>query len=375
MNKSFDIAVVGAGIVGLAHAYMAAKKGLRVAVFEREQFAVGASVRNFGLVWPIGQAPGVGLDRALRSRQHWLEVAASAGIWINRNGSLHLAYHDDEWTVINEFFYLNSAENYDTELLSPLEVVRQSPGVRKEGLRGAMLSKTECTVYSRQAIRQLPVWLRDRFGVEFFFGKAISAIEGNELVSGNEKWRAQHIFVCSGNDFETLYPEWFAQQPLTKCKLQMLKGVPNKPLHLGPSLCAGLTLRHYAAFEKCATLKIMSDRYDRETSAYHENGIHVLVSQNALGELIIGDSHHYAKTHEPFDYDNIDQLILSYLSTFLQTEDITITERWHGIYPRYAAGIDMILKPTPVVTVVNGLGGAGMTLSFGLAEEVVGALT
>ena len=46
MNTThYDIIIVGGGIVGLAHAYMALRKGLKVVLFDREQFAVGASVR------------------------------------------------------------------------------------------------------------------------------------------------------------------------------------------------------------------------------------------------------------------------------------------------------------------------------------------
>jgi glycine/D-amino acid oxidase-like deaminating enzyme len=44
ITKKVDVAVVGAGIVGLAHAYLAARSGRTVAVFERNPAALGAFV-------------------------------------------------------------------------------------------------------------------------------------------------------------------------------------------------------------------------------------------------------------------------------------------------------------------------------------------
>lgn len=374
MDRSADLAIVGGGIVGLAHAYMALRKGLRVVLFERDQFAVGASVRNFGLLWPIGQQPGVGFERALRSRQHWMEIAKEAGFWLTQNGSLHVVYHDDERDTLREFLSLYKDAGFKCQILTAAQVKEKSPRVRQESLKAGLYSATEGTIYSREAVRRIPVWLQEKYGLILRFGHAVKDIRLPQIITSRESWNVQKAIVCSGSDFETLYPEVFDAQPVTKCKLQMMKAVPKKPFVLGPSLCAGLTLRHYAAFANCESLKKVDARYDRESPQYKASGIHVLLAQNQAGELIIGDSHQYGQTIEPFDAELVNDIILEYLHSFVDLGEIAITERWHGIYPKVKNNIDLILNPEPNVTIVNGLGGAGMTLSFGLAEEVLDTL-
>jgi len=372
MNKEnvADLAVVGAGIVGIAHAYHALKRGLKVVLFEKEHFAVGASVRNFGMIWPIGQAPGEGLELALRSRELWMDVSKDAGFWLNPSGSLHVVYHQDEWDVLNEFVNLYPT-SYQTQLLSPAEALRKSPAVNPNGLMGGLWSSTECVVNPREAVRRIPLWLQEKYGLEVRFGYQVNEISLPKIVTSGEPWLAERVVVCSGADFETLYPQVFKQHAVIKCKLQMMKAVPGKNLTIGPSLCSGLTLRHYQAFAGCPSLKKVDERYDHTLKDFKTHGVHVLVSQNNYGELIIGDSHHYGETHEPFDQEDVNQIILTYLKSFIHLDDFQITERWHGIYPKLSGELNLVVEPEKNVTVVNGLGGAGMTLSFGLAEKVI----
>ncbi len=373
IQRSADIAIVGSGIVGLAHAYMALRRGFTVVLFEREQFPVGASIRNFGLIWPIGQEPGVNLDRALRSREHWLEVAREAGIWLNKNGSLHLAYHDDELAVLDEFVSRFGDSGYDCSLISPEKVTSYSPVVKKEGLKGALHSTAELTVNPREALRRISEWLQQEWKLITRYGSVVTAIDHPRVITPSETWVAGKVIICNGADFETLYPGVFNEK-VTKCKLQMMKAVTEQPVSLGPTLCAGLTLTHYKAFSQCASLQRVVERYDREDVRYAANGIHVLLSQNNYGELIIGDTHHYGRTFEPFDSEALNDLVLHYLRSFTQFSRLQVTERWNGIYPKVEGDTCLRVIPERGVSVVTGLGGAGMTLSFAIAEETISQL-
>ncbi len=371
MNAAYDDAIVGAGIVGLAHAYHFARAGRRVIVFERGLRAGGASVRNFGMLWPIGQPAGKLHALALRSREVWLEVLQAAGLWHEPVGSLHLAYHEDEAQVLAEFSGHARADGYTCELLTPAEVARKSPAVNPAGLRAALWSPAETCVDPRQVVAQLPAWLAREFHVRFEFGCAVTSYEHPRVIAGGKAWSADRLIVCSGDDLSALYPDALAAGGLSRCKLQMMRSRPcGQAWRLGPMLAGGLTLRHYKAFQSCPTLQAVRQRVAREHPDFDRYGIHVMASQNGHGELVIGDSHEYDGEIEPFDKPQIDQMILDYLKTFLIVPDLQVAARWHGIYVKHPREAYYVARPAPGATIVTGLGGAGMTLSFGLAERV-----
>jgi glycine/D-amino acid oxidase-like deaminating enzyme len=96
-----------------------------------------------------------------------------------------------------------------------------------------------------------------------------------------------------------------------------------------------------------------------------------MVSQNGLSELTIGDSHEYAAEITPFDKIEIDELVLRYLKTFFNPASLQIATRWNGIYVKHPTEPYFLAHPASGVTIITGVGGAGMTLSFGLAEQIV----
>lgn len=373
MNNRSAI-VIGAGIVGLATARALATRGYKVTVFERNERAVGASIRNFGMIWPIGQPNGTLFERAILSRGIWKQVAAEADIWHDEVGSLHLAYHDDELQVMTEYADLNKSVR-DYALLSPAEALAKSPAVNPEGLKGALWSGTEMIVEARAAIGQVAAYLAEKHGVTFYWNTAISAIKGTEVRSGSRTWQADEIFVCGGAEFETLYPELFAEAPLTKCKLQMMRlAAQPDGLRIGPSLCGSLSMIHYPGFGAAPSLPALKARYEEQYTEYLKWGIHVMVSQNHLGELTVGDSHEYGLVHDPFDKEFINRMILDYLATFTRFKNNQVVQTWNGIYPKLTNGqTELVLEPESGVTIINGFGGNGMTLSFGLCEQLIAA--
>lgn len=365
------LAVVGGGIVGLAYALGGVGRGCRVTVFERSPSAMGASIRNFGMIWPIGQTLTPAHPVAVASRGIWERLAMEAGFWFRPRGSLHVAHADDEWAVLREFHGQAIREGIPCRLLDAEETVRISPIANPSGLRGALHSPTEAGVNPRRAVAAIAAHLRDRRGVDIRFGATVVGVRGGRLrTNDGDEHHFDRIVVCGGSDVETLFPRFLARHGVRRCKLQMLATPPRAfPGGIGPFLAGGLTLRHYGNFTAAPTLPAVRERVARTAPELDDLGIHVMVAENEDGSLVLGDSHEYDDDIAPFDKQEIDDLILRELRRIAVLPDWSIAERWHGVYAKHPSLPIVRADPEPGLHVRTGTGGAGMTLSFGLAEE------
>ena len=363
------IVIIGSGIIGLAHAITAREAGLEVVLIERDARALGASIRNFGTLWPIGCAFGSERDQALFGVRRWRELAAQAGFWTSPRGSLSLAYREEAWAVLNEFAALNG----DFELLEAPAVLHRFPASNPEGLRGALYSPQETVVHSPSAIPALAGHARS-LGVEMHFGTPVVKVHEDEVeTSDGRRFRFDHLVIAAGEEMRLLFPEELAAAQIQKCRLQMMRTVPQpEGFELGAILVSDLTLCHYPAFRDCPSTQALRARLEAELPEHHRWGVHVIAAQHHDGTLTLGDSHEYGNDLAPESLPEVDDLILDALRDFVRVPDLRIASRWQGTYLKSKIGqTQVVLHPRERVTMITAMGGLGMTLSWGLAQRTI----
>jgi FAD dependent oxidoreductase TIGR03364 len=369
-----DLVVVGAGIVGLAHALAARRRGLSVIVIDREAEAIGASVRNFGFVTVTGQQAGACWRRALRSRDVWLEVAPQAGIAVEQAGMLVPARRPEAMAVLEAFAATEMGA--DCTLLAPAALAARHGGVLADGpWQGALWSPHERRVESRQAIPRLAAWLAEAHGVTFLRRTLVRAVEPGRVVTSAGPVAAPRIAVCPGDDLLTLFPERIAALGITRCRLHMLKLMPGEPgIRLPGAIMSDLSLVRYLGWSELPEAAALRARIEAEQPRHLAEGIHLIAVQGADGGLIVGDSHHYESSPSPFAREEVDALILAELHAVLRLPGARVTERWTGTYASLPDRLMVRDAPEPGIRLVIVTSGTGASTAFAIGEETVAEL-
>jgi FAD dependent oxidoreductase TIGR03364 len=367
-SQTFDLAVVGGGIIGLAHAYMAARRGLRVALIERDPRANGASIRNFGFITVTGQERGDSWRLARRTRDVWAEIAPAARIPIEHHG-LYLTVRSAEAVCVLEAF-LATEMGEGCRLLTPASFRAEAGGLGGPNLRAVLHSPHELRVESRLAIPRLTAWLEAAQGVTFFHETVVFQASPPRLRTSRGMIEAGAVVVCPGDDFATLYPERIAAYGLQRCRLSMLK-LADPGFRLPGALMSDLGLTRYRGYAALPEAQALDAKLRAEQPSHFANGVHLIVAQGADGGLIVGDSHHYDRLPEPFAPATAERDILDEYVRALGRDAPAVLERWTGTYAVAADRAYLIDAPEPAVRLVIVTSGTGASTGFGIAERVI----
>ncbi|MGY2267217.1 TIGR03364 family FAD-dependent oxidoreductase [Pseudomonas sp. I8001] len=363
-----QLLIIGAGILGLSHAYAAAKRGLKVKVFERSATPLGASVRNFGQALVTGQPPGPMLDLARESREIWGQWAQLAGIQLKRNGSYLFARTEAEEHLLEAFCAGRAQEHgYRVKLLQGA-ALHELYGGQFAHHRAALHGLDDQQLYSREAIPALINYLSRELNVEFHFSTLVRDIEPGQVHTTAGSFHGEQIIVCSGHDYQTLLAEQIGELNPQICRLQMLRARPVVELNLQHALLTGLSCVHYGAFADLPEAAPVQAEILRDVPHLHENGIHLLISPTPYGELIIGDSHHYGSDPSPFNAEQVDNWMIELAEHTLGCK-IQVVERWQGVYGSRGPGPFSFLRAAPGVSAALMHTGVGMSVGPAMAER------
>ncbi len=372
MVRAYDLAVVGAGICGLAHALAASRRGKRVVVIDRDAQANGASIRNFGFITVTGQQAGKCWERAMRSRDVWAEIAPKAGIAILQHGLLTVARRPEARAVLEQF--RDTDMGRDCRILEPAEIADRYAGLRAGAFAGALQSPHEIRVESRDAIPRLAAYLEEQHGVSFLRGTAVRAASPPRLETSRGPVEAETVVVCPGDDFRSLHAERIAAYGLVRCKLHMMRVRPERFDERLPPVMSDLGLVRYLGYSEQPAAAALKARLLDEQGEHLEHGVHLIVVRSADGSLVVGDSHHYGETPDPFAPTGIDDLILDEYARVFDGPLPDLVEHWTGTYASASDRLMLVDRPSDALRIVIITSGTGASTSFAIGEEVVADL-
>ncbi len=371
----YDVAIVGAGIIGLSHAYAAVKRGLSVLICERTDTPWGASIKNFGLGSVTGQKEGSMLALTKKSRDIWKEWFGHTEIDEKSNGLLVIARNQLERVVLESFSATKAKEyGYACELLSQKQM-KALYGGRFARYPAILHGQEDQVVFSRDVMPKIISYLSNLSNIVMKFSTLVLKIDhdNGRLHTTQGEFHAEHIIICSGQDYELLTSDMSDSKQTLPCRMLMLKVKPKTPFKLQHAINTGLSCMHYEAFRDVPELQMLQTAIEMDYPEHVKHGVHLLITPTRDGDFIIGDSHEYAQKERPFDNGGIESLLLELSQETLDLE-LEVKERWIGQQSIQDRKPYSVIQAHKNVTAVSMKTGLGMSIGPALGEQNIARL-
>jgi glycine oxidase len=210
-SRTFDVAIIGGGVIGLAVAWRAAQRGLRVTVLERGDFGAGTSRVAAGMIAPISEARTTEqplLKLALASAQSYpafveeLIEASGRDPGYLACGTIVAARDNDEARALERELEIRRRLGLPVQRLRASDARLLEPGLTP-ALRLALEVPDDHAVDPRELCAALAA-AASRAGAELRGGEEVSELStaGGRVVGvalvGGQEIRAGHVVVAAG---------------------------------------------------------------------------------------------------------------------------------------------------------------------------------
>jgi glycine oxidase len=328
--STYDVAVIGGGVIGASIAFELSAENLRTVVLDRQEPGREASWAAAGMLSP---APHVAEDSALTPLANEslriypefierIEEASGVGTRFERNGALEILFAESDDTERGHSVVRNEHLGVRCEALG-LEQARELEPELNPGARAAMWFPEEATIEPRLLMDAL-LKAAQRRGVEIRANCAVTNLlfEGDRccgVVAGGEKINAKQVIVAAGCFSQTIAEnKTSASDMLARCA----------PTHPVRGQMIGLQVRGV----KLRRVLRSKDRY-------------VVPRQD--GRIVAGSTLEDSGFRKNVSVDSVREIFESARKLVPALEGAEVVETWAGLRPGTPDGLP-ILGPTEV---------------------------
>jgi len=351
MPASFDVVIVGGGIVGAACAAACARARMRVAMVERDVIGGGATAAGMGHVVVMDDSVAqFALTR--HSQVLWAALARElpANCEYEMTGTLWVAADDEEMAEAERKQKFYRERNVPAQLLNARELAEAEPNLRP-GLAGALLVPEDAVVYPPTVALHL-ARVAEAQGAMLVVGSNVVRVEeGVVECEDGRQFKASRIVDATGAWATNLHPEI----PVRKRKGHLV-----------------ITDR-YPGFVRHQLVEL---GYLKSAHSIGADSVAFNVQPRRTGQILIGSSRQYGNEDTAVDQSMLTAMLARAIEYMPEVASLQAVRTWTGFRAATPDKLPLIGPSTEddSVWLATGHEGLGITTSLGTAALIAAAI-
>lgn len=349
-QESYDVIIIGGGIIGCACAATLAQAGLKLCLIEPGTIGGGATAAGMGHLVVMDDNPAE-LALSSYSLALWRELVTDDASLSSKHeysqcGTIWVAADEEEMEAARAKLNILQAHDIACELLSAAQLHQLEPELRA-GLAGGLLVKQDALVYppkSAQILLDIALTARPGNAIRHR-GSVSELIEGGVVLSDGSQLFATHVIVANGIA---------SRQLIDDLPLRYKKG------HL-------LITDRYPNFIRHQLVEL---GYIKSAHASDGDSVAFNLQPRPTGQVFIGSSRQFDVTHKEIDTGILSKMLAQATSYVPALEHLKAIRAWTGFRAATPDGLPYI-GPHPSrknVWMATGHEGLGITTSMATAE-------
>ncbi len=343
---TYDVVIVGGGIIGCACAASLSKQGLQVAVIEASTIGGGATAAGMGHLVVMDDNPAE-LALTRYSLELWRQLVSQHGGDFSRHeysqcGTIWVAADQEEMDVAAHKCRVLNEHGVTSEMLNAAQLYAKEPQLRA-GLAGGVLVHDDALVYPPKSA-QILLDQAMNFGAQLISDKVLAVNEEGTMLASGAFIKAKEIIVANG--------------------IAALQLVPDLPLRYKKGHL--LITDRYPQFVRHQLVEL---GYIKSAHAADGDSVAFNLQPRPTGQVFIGSSRQFDVTHKEIDLPILRKMLNRAAEYVPAIRDLKAIRTWTGFRAATPDGMPYI-GPHPHrknIWMASGHEGLGITTSLATA--------